>query len=250
MVVCKLHKIIRYCRRKRGTTMTTGEKLQNLRKENNYTQEELADILGVSRQSVSKWESDVAFPETDKLITLAKLYHCTVDYLLNSDNGNRETSIVVLGKNKGYNKKKLPFLITTLSVSLFTFIMFSIPWFEVHVQIYNPWYGTITELTGWTTFYQVIFSTQYRIGNVFALLSFLVAIAIPIITTIYLCVDKKVLGTLIKILNCVLLGLLFIVMMFTLNNGWGWSVWSLFEFVSLTILIVLQFALKPFRKIE
>ena len=67
LVVCKLHKIIRYCRRKRGTAMTTGEKLQNLRKENNYTQEELADILGVSRQSISKWESDVAFPETDKL---------------------------------------------------------------------------------------------------------------------------------------------------------------------------------------
>lgn len=228
--------------------MTTGEKLQNLRKENNYTQEELADILGVSRQSISKWESDVAFPETDKLITLAKLYHCTVDYLLHSDNDDRETSIVALGENKGYNKKKLPFLITTLSVSLFTFIMFSIPWFEVHVQTYNPWYGTITEITGWTTFYQVIFSTQYRIGNVFALLSFLVAIVIPIITIIYLCVDKKALGTLIKILNCVLLGLLFIVMMFTLNNGWGWSVWTLFEFVLLTILIVLQFALKPFRK--
>ena len=128
--------------------------------------------------------------------------------------------------------------------------MFSIPWFEVHVQTYNPSYGTITEITGWTTFYQVIFSTQYRIGNVFALLSFLGAIAIPIITIIYLCVDKKVLGALIKILNCVLLGLLFIVMMFSLNNGWGWSVWTLFEFVPLTILIVLQFALKPFRKIE
>lgn len=230
--------------------MTTGEKLQNLRKENNYTQEELADILGVSRQSISKWESDVAFPETDKLITLAKLYHCTIDYLLNSDNDVRGTSIVALGENKGYNKKKLPFLITTLSVSLFTLIMFSIPWFEVHVQTYNPWYSTITEITGWTTFYQVIFSPQYRIGNVFALLSFLVALAIPIITIIYLFVDKKVLGTLIKILNCVFLGLLFIVMMFTLSDGWGWSVWTLFEFALLTILIVLQFTLKQFRKME
>ena len=67
--------------------MTTGEKLQNLRKEKNYTQEELADILSVSRQSISKWESDIAFPETDKLITLAKLYNCTVDYLLNINGG-------------------------------------------------------------------------------------------------------------------------------------------------------------------
>ena len=231
MVVCKLHKIIRCCRRKRGIAMTTGEKLQNLRKENNYTQEELADILGVSRQSISKWESDIAFPETDKLITLAKLYHCTVDYLLNSDNDDRETSIVAVGENKGYNKKKLPFLITTLSVSLFTFTVFAIPWFEVDMPTY-------------------IFSTQYRIGNVFALLSFLVNISITIISIIYLCFDKKVLGTVIKILNCILLGLLFVVMMFTLNNGWGWSLWTSFEFAVLIVLIVLQFVLKPFKKME
>ena len=48
--------------------MTLGEKLSKLRKEYNYTQEQLADILGVSRQSISKWESDIAFPETDKLV--------------------------------------------------------------------------------------------------------------------------------------------------------------------------------------
>ena len=66
--------------------MTTGEKLQKLRKENNYTQEELAEIMNVSRQSISKWESDIAFPETEKLIALSKLYHCSIDYLLNSEN--------------------------------------------------------------------------------------------------------------------------------------------------------------------
>ena len=43
--------------------MTTGEKLSSLRKQNNYTQEELADMMNVSRQSVSRWESDIAFPE-------------------------------------------------------------------------------------------------------------------------------------------------------------------------------------------
>ena len=58
--------------------MTTGEKLSKLRKENEYTQEELAEIMSVSRQSISKWESDVAFPETEKLVTLSKLYHCSI----------------------------------------------------------------------------------------------------------------------------------------------------------------------------
>lgn len=62
--------------------MTLGEKIMRQRKERNYTQEQLADILGVSRQSISKWESDLAYPETDKLLELGKLFDCSMDYLL------------------------------------------------------------------------------------------------------------------------------------------------------------------------
>lgn len=62
--------------------MTLGEKLSILRKENNYTQEQLADILSVSRQSVSKWESNIAYPETDKLIRLSTLFNVAIDDLI------------------------------------------------------------------------------------------------------------------------------------------------------------------------
>lgn len=65
--------------------MTLGDKLTKLRKENNYTQEQLAELLGVSRQAVSKWESDTAYPETDKLIKLGELYGCSMDYLLKDE---------------------------------------------------------------------------------------------------------------------------------------------------------------------
>ena len=65
--------------------MTFGEKLSKLRKECNYTQEQLAAILDVSRQSISKWESNSAYPETDKLIKMGKLFACSMDYLLNED---------------------------------------------------------------------------------------------------------------------------------------------------------------------
>lgn len=63
--------------------MTTGEKLALLRKKKGITQEELSEILNVSRQSVSRWEMDAAFPETDKLIKLSKLFECSIDFLLN-----------------------------------------------------------------------------------------------------------------------------------------------------------------------
>lgn len=62
--------------------MTLGEKLSKLRKENNYTQEQLSDVLGVSRQAISKWESNITYPETDKLIRISELFHCSLDYLL------------------------------------------------------------------------------------------------------------------------------------------------------------------------
>ena len=62
--------------------MILGDKLSKLRKENNYTQEQLADILGVSRQAISKWESNITYPETDKLIRMSELFNCSLDYLL------------------------------------------------------------------------------------------------------------------------------------------------------------------------
>ena len=62
--------------------MKLADKLTKLRKDSNYTQEQLADILGVSRQSISKWESGLSIPETEKLIKLGELYNCSMDYLL------------------------------------------------------------------------------------------------------------------------------------------------------------------------
>lgn len=65
--------------------MKLGEKISRLRREKNLTQEQFADLLCVSRQSVSKWESDTAYPETAKLIRIGELFGCSLDYLLKED---------------------------------------------------------------------------------------------------------------------------------------------------------------------
>jgi len=62
--------------------MTIGQRLANLRKENAYSQEALGEALGVSRQAISKWESDQSMPEIDKLVTLSKIFGVSVGYLL------------------------------------------------------------------------------------------------------------------------------------------------------------------------
>lgn len=56
--------------------------MQKLRKQKNWSQETLAEKLGVSRQAVSLWERGESMPEIDKLIPLARLFGVTADYLL------------------------------------------------------------------------------------------------------------------------------------------------------------------------
>ena len=60
----------------------TANRLQQLRKENGYSQEVLAEKLGISRQSVSKWERAESSPEIDNLMALSKIYGLTIDELL------------------------------------------------------------------------------------------------------------------------------------------------------------------------
>ena len=64
--------------------MNFSEKILTLRKANNLTQEQLAEKLDVSRQSISKWESGQATPELEKIVEMSALFNVTTDYLLKS----------------------------------------------------------------------------------------------------------------------------------------------------------------------
>lgn len=62
--------------------MTLGERIYRLRRRAGWSQEELADRCGVSRQSVSKWESGQSTPDLEKLVQLSRTFDVTTDYLL------------------------------------------------------------------------------------------------------------------------------------------------------------------------
>ena len=64
--------------------MNFSEKLLTLRKANNLTQEQLAEKLDVSRQSISKWESGQATPDLEKIVVISAIFDVTTDYLLKS----------------------------------------------------------------------------------------------------------------------------------------------------------------------
>lgn len=62
--------------------MNYYERLKNIREDNDLTQNDIADILGTTRQQVSKWENGIQMMGVDKYIILAKHYNLSVDYLL------------------------------------------------------------------------------------------------------------------------------------------------------------------------
>ena len=137
--------------------MTTGEKIAKLRKEKNLTQEQLAEIMGVTRQSVSKWEMDIAFPETSTLIALSKLYECSIDYLLKEERVEVE-EIKEIKTTLTKNNRRLFFALWSGITLVIYLIFYSIPYVEVTTN-----FGF--RLTFGINIYEILSSNNYLFGN-------------------------------------------------------------------------------------
>ncbi len=84
--------------------MSIGERIADLRKEQNISQGQLAVALDVSRQAVSKWENDLACPDTLKLIQLAEVLNTEVEYLATGRKPVYEEAPIVLNMVKKVDK--------------------------------------------------------------------------------------------------------------------------------------------------
>lgn len=89
--------------------------LKTLRKEHDFTQQELADKSGISRSNINNWENDKSLPLPNGLIALADAFGCSVDYLLGRES---EDGVIVVSENNEYtqNEKDLIELFRQLSV--------------------------------------------------------------------------------------------------------------------------------------
>ena len=76
--------------------MSFRDNLQSLRAQKNMTQEQLAMLLGVSRQSVAKWEAERSYPEMDKLIKMCDIFECSLDDLVKGDLTGRASAAAVM----------------------------------------------------------------------------------------------------------------------------------------------------------
>ncbi len=117
--------------------MGIGEKLLDLRKSKHLSQEEVADKLNVSRQTVSKWETNQSMPDFDKIAPLCELYGISADELLMIQ--KKEEKLVDTNEESGGNfydeanrrKKALG-----ISLSIFTYFL-SIVWIMIAIPVYR-----------------------------------------------------------------------------------------------------------------
>lgn len=77
--------------------MTLGERLKQVREQHHYSQIEIANVLHVTRQAVSKWENNQSIPEIEKIEKLSQLYNMSLDEFLNPERKEKKENLFVLG---------------------------------------------------------------------------------------------------------------------------------------------------------
>lgn len=143
--------------------MKFGNKLIKLRKEKGLSQEELAEKLNVSRQSVSKWESNNTYPETDKIVQICNIFDCSMDDLIND-------KVEDITKREAQEKKKyqiivdsfLDFIIKT--VNLFS----SMKFLDILKCLFELAIITIILIIGGVLF---IGASEFIFNNIFSFLN-------------------------------------------------------------------------------
>lgn len=100
--------------------MSLGNRLYELRKKKNISQEEAAEKLGVTRQTISKWETDQSLPDFDKIVPLCALYEITTDELLTGSSPTKKEH----QEEKGLEKEPVNNKKTAIVVSSSVFLYF------------------------------------------------------------------------------------------------------------------------------
>ncbi len=151
--------------------MSIGEKLAALRKKHNYTQEKLAAIIGVSRQAISKWESDGAFPETDKLIQLSNLYGCSLDYLLKEEETYEHVKKDDFRSKKVFTKKPTFYALCWVTgIFLLNIIVYLFPYVSGTVVMMNQTVNIKENVYG------LLGAPNYQFGNFVILFAFILMV--------------------------------------------------------------------------
>ncbi|MGI5958512.1 MAG: helix-turn-helix domain-containing protein [Massiliimalia sp.] len=150
--------------------MTFDQKLQKLRKEKGWTQEQLASQLNLSRQTLSKWESGTVIPDTEHIIRLSKIFQVSTDYLLLEECDNQKgISAFEHSKKSDFSNASLIRILIGSGISIISFLAMIILGIlsSVYPAVYTISYADVP----WTRVYTGLwgFLKQYRLEWLFIL---------------------------------------------------------------------------------
>lgn len=112
--------------------MKLYEKITYLRKENQYTQEQLAEKLNITRQAISRWEAGITFPDTEKLILISQIFDVSLEYLID-DNAISKIDLKKKGRHLTFHNR--------------TFLLMVLTWFCLTIGI-GIAYATYSAIVG------------------------------------------------------------------------------------------------------
>jgi len=150
--------------------MTLGEKIQICRKSKSLSQEELASILGVSRQAISKWENNTSIPDINKIISLSNYFDVSIDYLLKDEKTNDD---VPISKNENQISKSMlngyiPVVVSTSIIIIGLIIaiaMINDGSMFVYWRFRSVALGIVIQVIGICIFEILYFSRSFKIRN-------------------------------------------------------------------------------------
>ena len=109
--------------------MTLGEKIQILRKQKGMTQDQLADILNVSRQAVSKWETNESQPDIERLIEIGNLFNVSTDYLIKDGYASDPIKRTRVAEKESLRNSRIFFLVSAVySLGTGVFLLLGFVW--------------------------------------------------------------------------------------------------------------------------
>lgn len=227
--------------------MTLGERIKAFRKNAGMSQEKVAELVGVSRQAVTKWESGKSAPSTDNLFKLAEIFGTTVNLLLDSESGGKTAAEELYDLYRQGEEKRLSDRRKRLKKNS-TAALFAMIWYlAIYLAGRFIWCGFAeNSFMGWLIFAAPSGDGSYLYGWLLSSKLFWLAAAVSVLPALF---GKRKLSlvTLVGFAAGLLAGMLFGPNPEGAaygNSHYGWAIWGAVYLLSVVVGILFELFMK------
>lgn len=152
--------------------MNIAGRIQSLRKNKGISQEELADKVGVSRQAVSKWESEQSVPDLERVIIMSEYFGVTTDYILKGMEPRKQS------ENKNFNTSQILYIASTAFLTIGLFAAFGSWYTEQSAE--GIWGSMIIQVVGVAAYFIAKLISQSKAPFIVNWLNIIIGLFMPI----------------------------------------------------------------------